>query len=743
MSLFAARRRLRIVACLVCATLAAAWLFCWYGAPRLVELPQLSPLPSTKLTDREGRLLGLLAGADHYRCEPLPAGEPLPTELVRALLAVEDHRFDSHGGVDVLACLRALGDRLIGGPRSGASTLAMQLAKIGNGAGERSLREKLREMLQARRMVMEWGRERVLREYLNRVDFGNLCRGAEAASLRYFGCTAAELRPEQAALLAGLVQAPSRLNPWRYPERALARRNAVLRSMGQEALCALPLGVGRHSLSVPFCLLQSGRAGQYTLDAGLQAACSRIAREEVERLSAQHVSQAALLVVDNRSGDILVRIGAAIPGSPVGGWLDACTMPRSAGSTLKPFVYLLGFLDEQGPQGIWPGSVLADVPTIYRSSDGVQAPKNYQRRYLGPISARQALACSQNVPAMDLINYRGGASRLLELLRHFGYAVPGRARDFGIGLAIGNAHVTLLEQVRAYAALARGGSLPLLRMRMDEPGGSTELPLGPNAARHLYCLADILSDASARVAGFGAAPNLRFPFACAVKTGTSSNYRDNWCIGYTAQYTVGVWVGNANNAAMSKVSGVSGAGPIFHRVFSLLARREKLHLPERPAGLVEVETDSRTGLLPRADTPASCRRCELALEELQPREQGKYDERGRALLNSRYAEWFNENGPQRLYALDAAAPSRRRPAVLIPAHGTRLVLDPTLPEQGRCVELVSTLPPATAHWRSATLRVFRRDGRWWAELRPGRHRIIVEDVRHGLYAVSTFSVGTR
>ncbi len=746
-----AARWWRIGAALVGLPLLAFVLF-WYALPWCVALPPLEPLPSAAVTDRHGELLGLLPGEDNYRCEPLPVDKALPPLLVRALLAVEDRRFEQHGGVDLLAGGRALRDRLLHGSRAGASTLAMQLAKIGNEAGERSWSQKLREILQARRLTMELGREQVLREYLDRADFGNLCRGAEAASLFYFGCHADELRPAQAALLAALVQAPTRLNPLRHPQAALARRNLVLRLMGEEDSCAEPLGVQANRLALPPQLTHE--AGQLCIDGALQDACRRIAAEEVERLRRRNVTQAAVIVLDNRTGEVLVRLAAAKPDSPFGGQLDGCATPRSAGSTLKPFVYLLAFCrgGEGKPGGLWPGSVLADVPTLYRSADGIQAPNNYAGRYLGPVTVRQALACSQNVPAMAALNREDGAEEFLAFLRRLGYSIPGRAEDYGLGLAIGNAHVTLLEQVRAYAALARGGSLPTLRFRMEQGAGREEglgagqgepLALGAHGPQHIYQITDILSDSAARAEGFGSAPMLRFPFGCAVKTGTSSNYRDNWCIGYTAQYTVGVWVGNFDNSPMQRVSGLSGAGPIFHRVFERLAEREPLRLPPRPDGLVESEIDRRTGLLPRADCPPSCRVAELALAGQEPAREGAHDARGRALLDSRYAEWLREAGQGHLYALDAAAPSDRRPQILIPAQGTYLVIDPTLPGEGRSIELRSTLPEATARWKSPTLRTYRRAGRWWAELRPGHHRLIVDDPVNGLRAESAFTVGER
>ncbi len=727
-------RKVRRVAAWGVGAAVALSLSAWYALPWAVESPELPPLPASAVWDRDGKLIGLLRGADRYRCEPLPEGEPLPPQLVRALLAAEDTRFFSHGGVDLPACARALYERAAGRSRSGASTLTMQLAKLtGGGAGNRTWRTKLREMLQARRLTMELGRERVLREYLNRADFGNLCRGAEAASRAYFGCPAHELTVPQAALLAALVQAPTRLAPLRHPQAALARRNHVLRRMGEKAATAEPLGLHPHALAVPGGL--TTEAGQLTLDLTLQERCREIAEAEMDKLRAHKVGEAAIAVLDNRSGELLVAMG------PV-------NMPRSAGSTLKPFAYMYAF-----SKGAWPGTIMPDVPTLYPDAAGIGAPTNYLHHYLGPITVRQALACSQNIPAMEALGNSRGVADFLVLLRRFGYTVPGTAEEFGLGLAIGNAHVTLLEQVRAYAALARAGSLSALHSRLphgDSPATTPQLGDCPPAHLPLFCaqLADILSDPLARLEGFGLAPELRFPFACAVKTGTSSNYRDNWCIGFTAQYTVGVWVGNRDNSPMVRVSGLSGAGPIFHRVFELLAEREQLAgrpplgLPPRPEALVEVDIDRRTGLLMPPDCPQSqpWRVRELAIRGHEPKSTGRYDERGRAMLDSRYAEWLPQSGQEDAYALDAAAPSSRAPVVLVPAAGSIIMLDPALPRDRCLLELRSTLPPATARWYSDTLRLHEEHGRWWAELVPGRYRLLVADEHNGLSAQVQFTV---
>ena len=697
----------------------------YWGAPLLVEPPELPEVRDTRITDRNGRLLGFALNEQGYRKQGLPPG-PLPQNLVAAVTAAEDNRFFSHGGVDALALARACLGHLRGTSRSGASTITMQLAKLLNPPTERSLSAKMRESLCARRLEMRHSKEELLRAYLNTADFGNCCQGAEAAAGFYFGKTCAELTLPEAALLAGLLQSPTRRNPLRHPQAALERRNAILKKLGADT--AAPLGVAVHGNALPPVLCRE--AGQLTLDADLQADCSRIAAEEIERLQDRRITQAAALVLDNRTGEVLAAVPTALPSSPYGGSLNGLATPRSAGSTLKPFVYAQAFAN-----GATPATVLPDVPTLYRSSDGVQAPRNYNEHYMGPISIRTALACSQNVPAMEALANYGGIPAFLELMRRLGFEVRGAEDSFGLGLAIGNAHVTLTELARAYSALARGGTLPNLATHLPLREGETPRVLDE---RICYQTADIMADEGARAPAFGLGHNLSFPFRCACKTGTSSNFRDNWCVGFTAEYTVAVWVGNFDNSSMRKVSGISGAGPIFRRVFLRLAEREKMSFPPRPAGLCEVELDTRTGLLPRADTPEAFRRQELLLAPLT--RQGEYDAEGRALLSSRYAEWMQQQGDRRYFAVAEDSPTGRAPAILIPGNGTTVTLDPRLPENGSLLELRSTLPAATVRWHCNTLPIFRRGNAWYARLSPGRHTLHATDSNSGASATSSFRV---
>lgn len=714
-----------VISSAVAAATAAAALY--YLLPFCVEPPDISPPPDSAVYDRHGELMGYIAGADGYRCQPL---HELPQELARALIIAEDKRFYQHGGVDAAALLRALWQQVSGSGKSGASTISMQVVKMYSPPAPRTRRTKLREMLQARRLEMRHSKHELLLAYLNRAEFSNLCRGAESAARYYFGKGAASLSTPEAALLAALVKAPTRLNPLRHPQAARARRDYLLRRMGEKTTA--PLSVAPHSVSAP--AMASGRPGRLTLDAALQQRIAAIARDEVEALHKLNVSQAAVVVADNRSGEVLAALPAADPDSPRGGALDGTATPRSAGSTLKPFVYLMAF-----SHGAWPGTVMADVPTLYSSATGIQAPRNYNERYLGPVSIRRALACSQNIPAMEALERFGGTHQFLALLRRLGFEVQGEPHEYGLGLAIGNAHVTLCELVAAYSTLARNGTRLPLQFHLPLHAAQPE-PLLP--AQHCYRISHILADRNARATTFGPAPALSFPYSVAAKTGTSSNYRDNWCVGYTAEYTVGVWVGNFDNSPMHNISGVSGAGPIFHRVMALMHETTPATFPERPKGVQEVQIDARTGTLATADTPPDCRVTELATEaDMAAMPQAQYDNRGRAVLNARYAEWFASAGLGHLYTLAPDTDTGRPRAILIPSHGTTITLDPTLPNNGSLLELKSTLPAGTTTWRCNSLRLRQRGNTWYAELRPGTHTLHAS-APPNLHAKATFHVET-
>lgn len=720
----------------------AAWLLAWYAVPWLVLLPEglLHPQEHGALVlDRGGERIATLPGPDYYHTEPVRLRE-VPDMLLKATLAAEDKRFFSHGGADFLALARAVAANAAGAEVvSGASTITQQLAKNASPPARRNLPAKTREFFQARRMEMSMSKEEILENYFNRLDYGNLRRGPAAAARFYFGREMSRLSLAECALLAGLPQGPSFLNPLRHPERALQRRNLVLRRMREEGM--FPAGMVNRALEEPLfsagteegrqplaphvtaALMHAGRTGEVrtTLDASLQRGALEIVKREISRLKGHHVTQAAVVVVENATGNILCLIGSANRNHPAGGLLDGTSLPRSPGSALKPFVYAQAFV-----LGAYPGTVLPDVPTTYRSAHGLEAPQNYNRAYMGPISIRQALACSQNIPAMRALGMFGGPARLLKLLNHLGIrSIQGDAGRYGLGLAIGNAEVTLRELTGAYACLARGGSF--LPLKLEQGPSVPERPVLP--AEACFLTADILADREARLAAFSDAEVMNLPFRYACKTGTSSDFRDNWCVGFTREITVGVWVGNFDASPMKQVGGMAGAAPVFAGIMKLAHRDRTPSFPRAAPGMVRIRIDARTGRregtlpLPRAHV-----REEWASPETMPQEAsaGDYDAEGRACLDSRYTEWFTSPSCTAgdSYCLLPEAWSGEAPRILVPADGSRLVLDPEMPGAGRRLKLRSNLP-AGAVWSCPTLTIMQYGDEASALLEPGVHVITV------------------
>lgn len=685
----------------------------------------------------------------------------IPEDYINATLAAEDKRFFSHGGLDLIALSRAMKSNIsVGRIVSGASTISQQLVKISSPRGDRDVWVKFREFFQARHLEMTHTKKEILTEYFNRLDYGNLREGPVAAARFYFGKPLKELSLAESALLVSLPQSPSRLNPLKHPERALKRRNWVLERMAVEfgysrerierakeeplvfheessGIVAAP-----HLMSM---LLWRGVSGEIrtTLDGKLQMEAQRIVAREMDLLKSKGVSQAAVLVVDNESGHILTWVGSANRRDPSGGLMDGVLVPRSAGSTLKPFVYELAFR-----KGVWAGSVFPDIPTRYMSADGVDAPRNFNNRYRGPMTVREALACSQNIPAMRALGLGGGAADFLSHLKELGFeALQGKASDYGLGLAIGNAEVRLLDTVRAYVTLARGGesiSLQLCPESSDILGVRPSQRLIPE--QHAYVITDILADKNARIGGFGMRSPLNLPFPCAVKTGTSSDFRDNWCVGYTKAYTVGVWVGNFDNRRMEGVSGISGAGPMFAGIMKYLHDGGKSEWFSRPQGLVRVEIDKRSGkdCSQLSGIPDQFKYEEWAFASHPPvkAKESDYDEKGRYILSSLYSEWYEsaENNSKDAYTIrNKSWSADEKPRILNPVPGALLLLDPELPGGGRLIPLRSNLPEGVV-WECSTLNIIQRNGRYILELMPGRHTVKALHPETGLESESTITV---
>ena len=754
--------RLSVTRCLVrgagAATLALAvwWVAPWWVAvpPGLLDPPPASPV----VVDRHGCPLARGTLADSSRATPVALAD-FPPDLIACTLAAEDKRFYDHAGVDWLATGRALLD-LLSNRRvvSGASTLTQQLVKIGSPPAMRTPWTKLHEALAARHLERQWTKARILSAYLNRLDYGNLRTGAAEAARGYFQKPLADLSLAECALLAGLPQAPSRLNPLRHPQQALARRNLVLRRLAASqhadpgrigAALAEPLALRPLEAHEPapwlVCQALPGPPAsppaviRTTLELGLQRDLEAIVREETTKLRDANLRHAAVVVIHNPTRQILALVTSAAWGDPRGGQLNGTLVPRSPGSALKPFTYLLAM--ERNHRT--PASILADIPSPFRTPQGIDLPENYDHAYRGPVTLRSALACSLNVPAMRELNALGGPAPLYQLLGSLGLTTLGPdPAAGGLGLTIGNAPVRLLELTNAYATLACGGRHlpPVLFPGQAAPPAAFQLPF---AATSFYLIGDILADPAARAPAFPPGGPLDLPFRCAVKTGTSSDFRDNWCLGFTPEFTVGVWAGNFENQPMKGLSGVAGAGPVFHRAMLRLHRDHAPTWFARPIGLMEVAIDARTGKRVAADLCNPQLRSELVPAGLVPpaATTRDCDAAGRALLDPTYAGWFasRHNLRRGELALDPAPEMLVPLQILTPADGTTFLLDPEIPSGSARLRPVTNLP-GTARWSSPTLRIEPATPEPVIHLTPGTHTLTATDPRTGAARVLTLHV---
>lgn len=567
---------------------------------------------SVRVTDRQGRLLKEFLPPNMARRESRPLSDFSPN-LIDAVLAAEDRRFYHHLGVDPLALLRALWlNTTQGRIVSGGSTITMQLARLNRGLapGPRTMSRKMKEIWWALLIERHNGKDTILAEYLNRAPAGNLTEGFPAAAKLYLGKSVQNLSLAESAFLAGLPASPGALNPYKDPRPALARRGLILKRMAQEGRLtkeelarakAEPLALGNPdtSFNAPHFVSYLRRRFSpeppplitTTLDLQLQEQIEALVGQTTAALRHQGLSQVAVVVMTVPDRQILAWVGSADFFEAQSGQNDGVTALRQPGSALKPFLYAAAFEDGL----ITPATLLDDRAIDYRSPKGSFSPANYSGTFHGAVSARLALASSLNLPAVKLAD-KAGVPRLLAKLRELGLtSLDHEANYYGLSLALGGGEVNLLSLTSAYAALADGG---FWRPEVLTVGGSGAKPgrpvFRPGTA---FLITNILSDPQARITGFGRRSVLETPYPAAVKTGTSKNFKDNWCVGYTDSFVVGVWAGNFEATPMDKVSGVTGAGTIWREVADLLAKKYPPAAFERPGDVLTQPVCPITGLL--------------------------------------------------------------------------------------------------------------------------------------------------
>ena len=730
-----------------------AWLACGSLATGLAGyflLPFAFPVPdaihtgpgsSVVLLDRHGEQLGHWVRADYYRHRATSL-EDIPEDLIRATLAAEDKRFHDHSGVDFRATARALRDSWDQGRFvSGASTITQQTVKLCSGKSSRTISTKLRECLTARHMEMRYSKDEILTSYFNHLDYGNLNQGPLQAARHYFGKPLSQLSLAECALLAGLPQAPSRLNPRRNPEAAVKRRNWVLDRMEivwdisadritRAKKEPLQLHSGKHTSTAPHLVQLMRHTGKHTgndsirttIDAALQHDITAIVQQQIKALTKKHIQHAAVVVIHNPTGEVLALVGSPDFHQTNSGQINAALTPRSPGSALKPFTYLLAF--EQG--GMTPATIIGDIPTKFSDARGEKQFVNYDRLHKGPVTIHHALANSLNVPAVRVLNAVGGAAVMHTMLESFGISsLREKPIHYGLGLTLGSGDVTLLELTNAYASLGRMGVYKPI----------TFLPRANPEKKHVasyqstWMLAQTMTNNSARSSAFGTHSLLRLPFPCAVKTGTSTDFRDNWCLGFTAEFTVGVWAGNLDNTPMRGISGITGAGPIFN---ATMRRLHQDHPPKwfnQPQGMITCHIDPHTGK--RHATMSERTLCIMLPKNRLPlpSRDTDYDSSKRVLLDNRYAEWFEQEADKARFVLRKTnePETLKLPLrILSPSREAEYLLDPDLPGSGRKLHL-NTDFPGEFSWRSDTLTITHKDGQYTAILAPGKHTVTLRD----------------
>ena len=592
---------------------------------------RLDPIPvvSLRLEDRAGVLLREVLSDEGGRCRWVGLAEISPA-LLRATIAAEDRHYLVHPGVNPFAVVRAFVQNLRSRHVvSGASTITQQVVR-NIYRFPRTVFAKALEAWLAVRLEHTLSKDEILVQYLNRISYGNQALGIEAAARLYFDKPASDLSLAESALLAIIPRAPSELNPYRRRAAVLKSQQDLLRRMrdqGDATAAEIDRALGEALVLKPasenfraphFCdmvLAEIPPAARRalsvirtTLDAGLQAKMEKLLAGHVAAMEKKGITNAAAVVLDNVSGEILGLAGSRdFFDERDDGQVNGVTALRQPGSTIKPFTYALAL-----EKGMTAATILEDVPTQFATLEGNFAPENYDDKYHGPIRLRSALASSYNIPAVSVLQTIGPdlLYRRLKDLEFDSLRKP--AEFYGVGLTLGNGEVTLLELVRAYAAFARGGLYlreKSVRAIRRKDGTAEAIPPTPKPKRVFnpavaYLITHILSDRDARIPTFGYNSPLNFGFPAAAKTGTSKDFRDNWTVGYTPRYTVGVWAGNFDGRPMENVSGISGAGPLFRDILILLNESRKEPFVE-PPGLVHLPVCPESGLRPSARCPQS------------------------------------------------------------------------------------------------------------------------------------------
>ncbi len=690
----------------------------------------------TLILDRHGEVLHRLRTDATVRRGQWVALADISPAMRTALVLSEDKRFYEHSGVDWQAVSSAAWANLWSRKTRGASTITMQLAgllddDLKRGPRGRNVVQKLEQTVSAQILERNWRKDQILEAYLNLVPFKGELVGIDAMSQTLFGKAPHGLDAREAAVATALVRAPNA-----SAAQVAQRACAVLKSLQStgadcEALDLFTSGVLQRRAyaasaglapHVARSLVKASTAAartptipsaiKTTLRAPLQRFAVQTLQQHLRELAGRHVEDGALVVVDNATGEILAWVGSSGEDISNAADVDGVTALRQPGSTLKPFIYAQAIAQRR----ITAASLLHDSGTQIHTAGGLYIPQNYDHQFKGWVSTRTALGASLNVPAvrtLAMVSPDAFHKQLVQL----GLPLKESGDYYGYSLALGSAEVSLINLVNAYRALANGGrtSAPSLT-----PGAKprSRNALDPRAA---FIVGDILSDPLARARTFGTDSILATRFWTAVKTGTSKDMRDNWAVGWSQRYTVGVWVGNASGAPMWDVSGTTGAAPIWAAVINYLHASQPSHAPQPPVGVVPVAVQFATPGGSASD-PA-----------------GKS---ASAPIEAARREWFLAGTQQSSFAINSGATDAQYSGasaqkgsqstgiqiarITAPTTGTIIALDPDIPPKNQRLTLLAD--GTNLHWLIDGKVFAKGPSAQWPPW-PGRHVVRIADAK--------------
>jgi penicillin-binding protein 1C len=692
--LLARRTQPALVACLLVCALGLVGM-ARAGTPSFDEVRAAFVSSDAQLLDRSGEPLQQLRVDKTRRRLQWVALPDVSPALQRAVIAAEDQRFYMHRGVDWRALGAAVWRNIFSERPRGASTLSMQLAglldpRLQGGAGGRGLLQKWRQIRAAQELETHWSKAQIFEAYLNLVSYRGELQGIDAAAQGLYGKAPSGLNNHEALVLAALIRAPA-ASPAALGRRACALARALQLSSRcadiewtalqalNRARTAPASGIAQRvaeKLLLPAASTHTARQATSTLDATLQRFAGDELRQQLASLRPRNVNDGAVLVLDNASGQVLAYV--ANDGNSA---VDGITALRQAGSTLKPFLYQLAIENRQ----LTAASLLDDSPLDIATPAGLYVPQNYDRTFKGLASVRTSLGNSLNVPVVRTL-LLGGIEPFYARLHALGFTSLTEPADYyGYALALGGAEVSLLELTNAYRVFANRGAWSPVTLQPASQSASARPVMDEAAA---YIVADILSDNAARNITFGLDSALATPFWSAAKTGTSKDMRDNWCVGFSERFTVGVWVGNFDGQPMWDVSGVTGAAPIWRHVMEHLHAALPSAAPPVPAGIV-----------------AQVIAFEPALE----------GERRELFLAGTESS-----------AVEALAGARQSPRIQYPGNGVIIALDPDIPLEHQRVSFQARAG-ANLFWQVDGVLAAAADKPMTWRPRTGRHVLELVD----------------